>query len=144
MTLIRFEPLRDLENFHSRVMRYFDDFPSLQNRATESFSPRIDISEDDNSIFVNTELPGVKKEDIKLTIEDNILTIEGEKKNEDEKKEKNYYRTERVYGKFHRSFTLPVEVDPDKVEAKYEDGTLKISMAKLEEKKAETKQIELK
>ena len=144
MTLIRFEPLRDMEKFHNKVMRYFDDFPGVRTNVSGSFSPRIDISEDENGIYINTDLPGVEKEDIKLTIEDNILTIEGEKKKEIENKEKKYYRAERVYGKFRRAFTLPVEVDPDKVEAKFENGMLNIALAKLNVKKASTRQIELK
>jgi HSP20 family protein len=144
MTLIKFEPLRELETLHDRLQRYFDDFSSFGFNFTDNFSPRIDISEDKNNINVTAEIPGVKKDNIKITLQDNILTIEGEKKKEAEQKEKNYYRNERVYGSFKRSFTLPLEVDSEKVDAKFEDGTLHISLRKLEAKPKTEKVIELK
>lgn len=144
MTLVRFEPLKELETLHDRIQRYFEDFVNFGFSFTDNFNPRIDISEDDNDINVVAEIPGVKKEDLKITLQDNILTIEGEKKKEEEKKGKNYYRSERVFGSFKRSFTLPTEVDADKVEAKFEDGTLKINLKKLNPKPKNEKIIELK
>jgi len=86
----------------------------------------------------------VKKENLKITLQDNILTIEGEKKKEEEKKDKNFYRCERIFGSFKRSFTLPAEVDSDKVEAKFEDGMLNITLKKIEPKVKNEKVIELK
>lgn len=146
MTLIKFEPLRELETLHDRFQRFFDEFSNFGFPFNENFYPRIDVSEDDDKINVTAEIPGVKKEQIKITLQDNILTIEGEKKKEEEKKGKNFYRAERTYGSFKRSFTLPVEVDSDKVEAKFEDGTLNISLKKLEtkSKNKNEKLIELK
>lgn len=144
MAMIKFEPLRELETLSNRIHRYFEDFPSLGSDFQYSFNPRIDISEDEKHLFVDAEIPGIKKENLKLTLQDNILTLKGEKKKEEEKKEKNYYRNERCYGSFTRSFTLPVEVNPEKIDAKFEDGTLKITMEKTKQAASNVKEIELK
>ncbi len=144
MTLIKFEPLREFETLHDRIQKYFDDFPAFGFNLSDSFSPKIDISEEKDKINVVAEIPGVKKENIKITLQDNILTIEGEKKKDTEEKEKNFYRSERIFGSFKRSFTLPVEVDSEKVEAKFNEGMLHISLKKLEQKTKSEKVIELK
>jgi len=144
MTLIKFEPLREIETLHDRIQKYFDDFPALGFNFSDSFSPKIDISEEKDKINVIAEIPGVKKDNIKITLQDNILTVEGEKKKEIEEKDKNFYRSERIFGYFKRSFTLPVEVDSEKVDAKFEDGMLSISLKKLEQKTKHEKVIELK
>jgi HSP20 family protein len=144
MALIKFEPLREIESIHDRIQRYFDDFSNFGFTFTDNFNPRIDISEDEKSFNVIAEIPGIKKDNLKITLQDNILTIEGEKKKEDEVKEKNYYRSERVFGNFKRCFTLPSEVDSEKVDAKFEDGILKIHLNKLEPKPKNEKVIELK
>jgi HSP20 family protein len=144
MSLIKFEPLRELDSFHDRIQRYFDDFSNFGFNINETFTPRIDISEDKEKINVTAEIPGVKKENIKITLQDNILTIEGEKKKEEEKKENNFFRSERMYGSFKRCFTLPVDVDSDKAQAKFEDGTVHIQMNKLVPKVKNEKIIELK
>jgi HSP20 family protein len=112
---------------------------------SHSFNPRVDISEDEKNIFINAEIPGVKKEEIKISLQDNILTISGEKKSEtEEKKDKNYYRSERVFGSFTRSFTLPEEINPDKVEAKFEEGILKIVIEKASPKEINERFINIK
>jgi HSP20 family protein len=144
MTLIKFEPLREIETLHDRIQKYFDDFPAFGFNLSDSFSPKIDISEEKDKINVTAEIPGVKKDNIKITLQDNILMIEGEKKKETEEKEKNFYRSERIFGSFKRSFTLPVDVDSEKVDAKFEDGMLSISLKKLEQKTKSEKVIELK
>lgn len=143
MTLVRFKPMRDLDNFSNRFQHFFDEFPGLANSSNDSFSPRIDISENEKNILIEAEIPGVPKENLKLTLQDNILSIEGEKKNEVEEKEKNFYRAERSFGKFKRSFTLPVEVDSEKVEAKFNNGILEITLSKLEPKENKERVIEL-
>jgi len=144
MTLIKFEPFKELENFHDRMQRYFDDFPNFEFNIDENFYPRIEISEDKDNINVVAEIPGVKKDDIKITLQDNILTVEGEKKKELEQKEKNFFRSERMYGSFKRCFTLPDLVDSDKVDAKFENGVLNIQLKKIEQKVKSEKVIELK
>ena len=144
MTLLRFEPMRDLDQFSNRFQRFFDEFPAFHNLNQDSFSPRIDIAEDEKSISIDAEIPGVPKENLKITLQDNILTIEGEKKKYSEEKEINYYREERSFGKFKRCFTLPVEVDSDNVDAKFNDGILEIKLNKMEPKKETERLIELK
>lgn len=144
MTLIKFEPFKELESLHGRMQRYFDDFPNFEFNIDENFYPRIEISEDKDNINVVAEIPGVKKDEIKITLQDNILIIEGEKKNETKKEEKNYFRSERMYGSFKRCFTLPDLIDSDKVDAKFENGMLIIQLKKIEQKVKSEKVIELK
>ncbi|HOI29759.1 MAG TPA: Hsp20/alpha crystallin family protein [Melioribacteraceae bacterium] len=144
MTLIKFEPLREFESIHDRIQRYFDDFSNFGFQFSDNFNPRIDVSEDEKTYNVIAEIPGIKKENLKITLQDNILTIEGEKKKEEDSKEKNYYRSERIFGSFKRCFTLPSEVDSEKVDAKFEDGVLSVSLKKLEPQPKKEKVIELK
>ena len=144
MTLIKYEPLREIETLHNRIQRYFDDFTNFGFSFNDNFSPKIDVTEDKNNINVVAEIPGVKKDQIKITLQDNILTLEGEKKKGTNEKDENYFRSERVYGSFKRCFTLPSKVDSNKVEAKFEDGMLSITLKKLEEKPKHEKVIELK
>ena len=145
MTLIKFEPLRELESFNDRIQKFFNGFPSFGLDTESSYSPRIDVSEDDKNIFIEAEIPGVKKGDINISLQDNILTIKGEKKSlNKEKKEKSYFRSERSYGSFTRSFTLPAEVNPDKVDAKFEDGILNITLTKIHPQPKKEKLIEIK
>lgn len=144
MTLIKFEPIKEFENIQSNLIRYFDDFPTFSPLIKNYFSPIVDISEKDNKIVINAEIPGVDKKDIKLTLQDNILTIEGEKKNEKHEKNKNYFKSERRYGSFKRSFTLPENVDSEKVDAKFENGILEITLKKEEIEKPKERVIKLK
>lgn len=144
MTLIKFEPMREFETLHNKIQRYFDEFSNFGFSVNENFYPRIDISEDKDNINVTAEIPGVKKENIKITLQDNILTIEGEKKKETEQKENNFFRSERVFGSFKRCFTLPEEVDSENVEAKFENGMLHVQMKRLAPKIKKEKLIELK
>jgi HSP20 family protein len=136
--------MRDFDHISNRFQRFFDEFPTLNNRSQDTFSPRIDISENEKSISIDAEIPGVPKENLKIILQDNILTIEGEKKKVSEENDKNYYREERSYGKFKRSFTLPVEVDSENVNAKFDSGILEIKLDKVEPKKDEERVIELK
>ena len=144
MTLVKFNPVKEFDSFHDTIQKYFEDFSLTRSSLRETFSPKIDISEEKNQIIVEAEIPGVNKEDLKITLQDNILTLEGEKKKVDQEKEKNFYRIERTYGSFKRSFSLPLDVDSEKIEAKFEDGLLKISLQKIEEKKKIAKNIKLK
>lgn len=143
MTLLKFEPMRDFDHITNRFQRIFDEFPGFHSYSNESFSPRIDISENEKSISINAEIPGVTKDNLKITLQDNIITIEGEKKKEDIEKNVNYYREERSFGKFKRSFTLPVEVDSDNVDAKFNDGILEVKLNKIEPKEAKERVIKL-
>jgi len=144
MTLLSLNPVKEFENLTHNLQRYFEDFPTFGNHFNTEFSPRIDITEKDGDIRVEAEIPGVKKEDLKITVKDNVLTIEGEKKREEEKEEKNYYRIERSYGVFSRSFVLPENVDTNNVEAKFKDGVLIVDLKKALPKKIEEKEIKVK
>jgi len=132
--------MRDFLSLRDEIDRMFDDFfGTLPERLTTGWenvwSPSVDISETDDEIIVTAELPGVKKEDIKISLQDNVLTIRGEKKQEKEHKDENYHRIERAYGSFQRSFTLPTPVNTDKIKASFKDGVLKIQLPKTEEAK---------
>lgn len=142
MTLIRFEPLRELDTFSKQFDNYFNELNS--SFEMKEISPKTDIYETADNLFVEIEAPGLKKENLKLTIEDNILTITGEKKQKEMAEHTRCYRSERSFGSFKRNFTLPVDINPDKTTAKFENGVLLISMEKFEEEYKKEKSIELK
>lgn len=145
MTLVRFKPTREFDNIHNTIKQYLDDSSSMKSSFnTEIFSPKIDISEKGNQLIIDAEVPGVKKEDLKITLQDNILTIEGEKKNVSEESKRKYFRTERSYGSFKKSFTLPEDVDSEKVDANFKNGVLSIVLSKVEEQAPVEKIIEVK
>jgi len=127
------------------MSRLFNAFFTRTSDRTEgrtlSWSPLVDISETDDKIKVTAEVPGMKKDDIKISIQDNVLTLKGEKKQEKEEKDKNSHRVERAYGAFERSFSLPASVQTDKVKASYKEGVLTISLPKPEE--AKPKEIDI-
>jgi len=146
MTLMRTNPWTAVPTLQNRVNRLFDDmFPEIRegvDTGLMEWRPMVDTYEKDDAIIVNAELPGVKKDDISIDVKNNILTISGERKDEEEVNEDNYFRKERFYGKFQRSFTLPENVDPDKVDAAYKDGVLEVKIPKTDE--GSTKKIEIK
>ena len=144
MTLIKYEPFRELENFDDKIQSLLNTFPDFNSEYEESFYPKIDISEDEKNIYVDSELPGMKKNDIKISLNDNILTISGEKKSEKKEKDLSFYRNERIYGAFSRSFTIPGEINPDNIDAKFEDGILKIVIEKMKEKNVSGRLINIK
>jgi len=146
MSLIRWRPTRDLLNIRDEVNRLFDNFftglPERRRGLLEGeWAPSVDIAETDNDVVVTAELPGVKQDDVDITITDDVLTLKGEKKEEKEVKEKNYHRIERSYGSFQRSVSLPAGVQADKAKATYKDGVLHITIPKAEE--ARPKQIKI-
>ena len=137
----------DIFDMQKEINRMFDTFwrgGTLADRTfyEGEFSPAVDIAEEDVQYLVKVDLPGVSKDDVKITMEGNLLTISGEKKEQKETKKSNYHSLERNYGSFSRSFTLPTTVQGDKVEAEYKDGVLNITLPKAEE--AKRKQIEVK
>jgi len=153
MSLVRWNPTRELATWPSDLFgiqremnKMFNNFfrGDIQDEdsAFMAWTPAVDIAEHDDEYLVKVELPGVNKDDVKITIESNVLTIRGEKKQERETKKENYHRVERNYGSFQRSFTLPSTVKSDKIDASYKDGILSISLPKAEE--AKPKQIEVK
>src|ERR1700733_9768702 len=143
--LTRWEPFREFTTLQDRMNRLFRDSfgPEGQDQslATTAFAPPVDVYEDEHNITLKIEVPGIEEKDIDVRIENNILTVHGERKFEKEEKEENYRRVERQYGSFTRSFTLPTTVDPENVQANYEKGVLKIRLAKKAE--AKPKQIKV-
>lgn len=153
MSLIRWNPARelswpsDLSSMQREINRMFDNLFRGEMIDDGSFglsmwTPAVDITEQDNEYVVKVELPGVSKDDVKITIESNILTVRGEKKQEKNTKQGNYHRLERSYGSFQRSFTLPSTVKSEGIDAVYKDGILTITVPKAEE--AKPKQIDVK
>ncbi len=144
-SLTRWEPFRELSNMQERLNRllresYSPEGPEEALTST-SFAPPVDIYEDEHNITLKIEVPGIDEKDIDVRIENNTLTVHGERKFEKEEKEENFCRVERQYGGFTRSFTLPSSVDPGQVSADYDKGVLKINLAKKAEAKA--KQIKV-
>src|SRR5580704_2722954 len=129
--LTRWEPIREFTTLQDRMNRLFRDSFSAdtqdQSLATSAFAPPVDVYEDDHNITLKIEVPGIDEKDIDVRIENNTLTVHGERKLE---KEENFRRVERQYGSFTRSFSLPQTVDTEKVSATYDKGILKISLAK--------------
>jgi len=130
----------DLFSMRDEVNRMFDRFFSRgsiddDGTAMHALVPDVDITEKDDSYILKAELPGVAKDDVKITLRENMLTIRGEKKKEKEEKSRNSYRSERVYGTFERTFTLPSMVRDEKIQANFNNGVLTIEIPKTEEVK---------
>ncbi len=144
MELVRYMPRSPLAHFNGPFSRLFDDFfaPLAGTSDMESVGrllPSVDIYEKENKIFIDAEIPGVAKENIHVDVKGKTLTLSGESKGENEIKEENNYRRERRYGRFERTFNLAFEIDPEKVEAKYDNGVLSLIIPRPEE--LQTKQI---
>jgi len=143
--LTRWDPLRDLATMQNRINRFVRESYSPEAPeevlTTTSFAPPVDIYEDEHTITVKMEVPGIDEKDIDVRIENTTLTVHGERKIEKEEKEENFRRVERQYGSFTRSFTLPSSVDTGQVSAHYDKGVLKLSLAKKAE--AKPKQIKV-
>src|SRR5256712_4184469 len=142
--LTRWDPFREFTPPQDRMNRLFrDSFGSESQEAlnSTSFAPAVDVYEDEHNVTLKIEVPGIDEKDIDVRIENNTLTVHGERKFEKEEKEENYRRVERQYGSFTRSFTLPNTIDHENVQANYEKGVLKIKLAKKAE--AKPKQIKV-
>lgn len=145
--LTRWNPFREMEELQNRLLSVFNLTTPRRDDGQESITvsewlPLVDIIEDDKEYLIKAELPEMRKEDVKVTVENGVLTLSGERKLEKEEKGKRYHRIERAYGSFVRSFTLPDDADSDKVSAEFRDGVLKVHVAKSEA--AKPKQIEVK
>ncbi len=140
-------PFRELEDMQDRILRAINLNPNARpaeerkTLAAAQWTPTVDISEDDNEYLIKAELPEVKKEDVKVTVENGVLTLRGERKFEKEENGKKYHRIERSYGSFMRSLSMPDDADAEKVAADYKDGVLQIHLPKSEAKKP--RQIEV-
>jgi HSP20 family protein len=138
MNLVRWDPFRDFEGIEARLHRLFSDVPARTEDESlfGGWSPAVDIQETDNEFILKADLPDVKKDDVKVELEDGVLTVEGERRKEKEEKGKRFHKIERAYGKFVRHFTLPTEVDAPNVKAEFKDGVLNIRLPKAVSAKA--------
>jgi HSP20 family protein len=146
MTLItRYDPFREFVTLQDRMSRLFRDPRGSDGQdealTSTAFAPPVDVYEDEHNVTLKIEVPGIDEKDIDVRIENNTLTVHGERKFETEEKEENYRRVERQYGSFTRTFTLPQTVDQESVQADYDKGVLKIKLAKKQE--AKPKQIKV-
>ncbi len=143
--LTRWEPFREFATLQDRINRVFRDSYSNADRddslTTSSFAPAVDVYEDEHKVSLKIEVPGIDEKDIDVQVENNVLTVHGERKIDKEEKEENYRRVERQYGSFTRTFTLPTTVDTENVSATYDKGVLKIDLPKKAE--AKPKQIKV-
>ena len=146
MSLMKWRPGRDITSIRDEMNRLFDDFfsflPERKRGLMEGeWAPTMDIAETDENIVVTAELPGVKQDDVEITVVNDVITLKGEKKEEKEIKKENYHRIERSYGSFMRSANLPTGVQADKAKASYKDGVLTVTIPKVEEAKPKTIKI---
>ena len=149
-------PFKEMEKRYEEMERRFEDFfrrpfsslpswlPRLRMPEVEEVLPSVDILKEGDDIVVKAELPGMKKEDIDVSLTEDTITISGEKKKEEKIEKKDYYSFERSYGSFKRSFSLPAEVQTEKASAKFKDGVLEIRIPKTEEAKKKEKKVMIK
>lgn len=145
MAVIRWDPFRELSTLQDRMNRLFEE-ANHGTRGSDSasssvWSPAVDIRETADEIVVTAEIPGVDKDQIELSLENNVLTLKGERRFEKDTKEENFHRIERSYGGFSRSFSIPAVVDESKIKADYKEGVLHITLPKTQ--KAKAKQISI-
>ncbi|BFU92940.1 MAG: molecular chaperone [Nitrospira sp.] len=143
----RWDPIKEIEEMQKRMSTMFGGWPARKDGGKEDltvaeWAPLVDIAEDDKEYLIKAELPEVRKEDVKLTVQNDVLTISGRRNQEKEEKDKRYHRVERAYGSFLRSFTLPEDTDGARVNAEYKDGVLKVHLSKSE--KVKPKSVEVK
>ncbi len=142
--LTRWEPFREFSTLQDRMNRLFRETQGNsqdESLTSSSFAPAVDVYEDEHNVTLKIEVPGIDEKDIDVRVENNTLTVHGERKIEKEEKEENYRRVERQYGSFTRTFNLPATVDAEKVQADYDKGVLKITLPKKAE--AKPKQIKV-
>jgi HSP20 family protein len=145
--LTRWDPFRELEDMQSRLSSFLARRPQRRENGEKEtmtvaeWAPLVDITEDDKEYVIKAELPEINKDDIKVTVQNDMLLLSGERKFEKEEQGKKYHRIERAYGSFMRSFDLPDNADPEKIHAEFRDGVLRVHVAKTET--ALPKQIEV-
>jgi HSP20 family protein len=139
MALIRWEPVREISSIQNEVNRLFNSFFDAPVGASQGSArrwfPAMDLSEVDDHYVLRADLPGLSEDDVKIELEDNVLTVSGERKSEHEERREGYHRVERASGSFARSLTLPEGVDPDTIEARFDRGVLEVRIPKPAERK---------
>ncbi|MGA3032051.1 MAG: Hsp20/alpha crystallin family protein [Terracidiphilus sp.] len=143
MAITRWDPFREVVALQGRLNSLFGNLNTETESplTTASFVPAVDVYEDDKKVVLKLEVPGIEEKDLDVRVENHTLTVRGERKFEKEEKEENFHRIERRYGSFYRAFTLPSTVDTENVDAKYENGVLKIELKKKPE--AQPKQVKV-
>jgi len=143
MAITRWDPFREVVTLQNRLNTLFGNLNNETESAltTASFVPAVDVYEDEKKVVLKLEVPGIEEKDLDVSVENNTLTVRGERKFEKEEKEENFHRIERRYGSFYRAFTLPSTVDTENIAAKYEAGVLKLELKKKPE--AQPKQIKV-
>ena len=137
-------PWSPFSAFDGEIERWFESATRDFGVARRDWAPAMDVTETEEAYLVEADVPGLKKEDIKIEVLDNVLTIKGERKTEDEKEEKGYHRVERHYGSFHRTIEVPGGFVEDKITANFKDGVLKVTLPKREEAKAKVIEVRAK
>ena len=138
MTIVRWEPLRELSSLQSDMNRLFNtmfEAPGGQGSQLRRWTPAMDLAETEDAFVLRADLPGVSQEDVSIELEDTVLTVTGERKADHDTKGEGFYRVERSFGAFSRSLTLPKGVDPEKIAASFTDGVLEVRITKPEERK---------
>lgn len=135
MTLVRYNPYRNLVSLPRQLNRFFNDFGLDADFSDTVWSPNVDIAETDDQYELKAEIPGLSKKEIKISVENNVLTLSGEKKHEEETNKKNFHRIETSYGRFERSFQLPEQVKAEEIKARYNNGVLTVEIPKAEKVK---------
>ena len=147
MALIRWEPTREVASLQGEVNRLFNTFfdtpPTGGNGGPRRFIPSMDLAETDTHYVLKADLPGVAEEDVSIELDDNVLTVSGERKAEHEEKKEGYHRVERSFGAFRRSLTLPDGVDADAIAATFDKGVLEIRIPKPEARKPRRVEIKV-
>jgi HSP20 family protein len=143
MALVRWDPMRELDSLQGDMNRLFDRFFERRagNDTSRRWIPAMDLAETDDHLVLRGDLPGMTEDDVDIEIKDNVLTVSGERRSKSEEKGEGYHRVERAFGHFSRSLTLPQGVDPDKVEARFENGVLEVQIPKPAEAKPTRVQI---
>lgn len=146
MSLVRWDPFAELEDVSTRLNRFFGRRPmgAEGSMTVTEWTPVVDVEENNEGYLVKAELPGLKREDIKVTVNNGMLMLQGERRAEKEEKGKRFHRIERSYGSFYRSFTLPEGVNDEKLNAEFKDGVLTIMIPKAPEVKPKAVQIQVK
>lgn len=147
--LVRWNPFREMEQMRQHLESFFGG-PVLggngrreEAMTSTQWTPLVDITEDDKEYLIKAELPELKKEDVKVTVENGVLTLSGERNLEAEEKGRKYHRVERAYGSFIRCFSLPEEAEPGKINAEFKDGVLKVHIAKSEKTKGKGTEVKV-
>ena len=138
MTIVRWEPLREVSSLQTELNRLFNtmfESPTVGNGGTRRWSPAMDLLETEDHFVLRADLPGMREEDVAIELEDNVLTVSGERKSDHEENGEGFYRVERAFGSFSRSLTLPRGIDAEAVSAGFTNGVLEVRIPKPEQRK---------